>query len=150
METVVPPSSTCQCQPVGNQVPRHSGFKAGLLMESDRFIELSSSVASITNAWCYALCEPQQNNSQLAHKLGLLFSPRECVQLLVEFGTDTRSIPTVYAWHKNGQAVKSNTQQFYYQLKTRSASAISPLRKPAETPSLTVKSAASLFFYKYL
>ena len=42
------------------QVPRYSGFKTGLLMESDRFIELSSSVASITNAWCYTLCAPQQ------------------------------------------------------------------------------------------
>ena len=45
---------------VGNQVPRDSGFKTGLLTESDRFIELSSSVASITNAWCYTLCTPQQ------------------------------------------------------------------------------------------
>ena len=45
---------------VGNQVPRYSGFKTGLLTESDRFIELSSSVASIINAWCYTLCTPRQ------------------------------------------------------------------------------------------
>ena len=45
---------------VGNQVPRYSGFKTGLLTESDRFIELSPSVVFITNAWCYTLCEPQQ------------------------------------------------------------------------------------------
>ena len=48
------------CGGVGNQVPRYSGFKIDLLMESDRFIELSSSVVSITNAWCYTLCTPQQ------------------------------------------------------------------------------------------
>ena len=41
---------------VGNQVPRYSGFKTGLLMESGRFIELSSSVVSITNVSRYTLC----------------------------------------------------------------------------------------------
>ena len=40
------------------------------------------------------------NKSRLARKLGFLFSSRGCVQLLVEFGTDTRSIPTIHAWHK--------------------------------------------------
>ena len=35
---------------VGNQVPRYSGFKTGLLIESDRFIELLSSVVFIANA----------------------------------------------------------------------------------------------------
>ena len=46
--------------PVGNQVPRYSGFKTDLLMESGRFIELSSSVVSITNVSHYTLCTPQQ------------------------------------------------------------------------------------------
>ena len=51
---------TALSERVGNQVPRYSGFKTGLLMESDRFFELPPSIASITNAWCYTLCTPQQ------------------------------------------------------------------------------------------
>ena len=35
---------------VRTQVPRYSGFKTGLLIESDRFIELLSSVVFIANA----------------------------------------------------------------------------------------------------
>ena len=48
---------------VGNQVPRYSGFKTGLLTKSDRFIELSPSVVFITNAWCYTLRIPTKTKS---------------------------------------------------------------------------------------
>ena len=89
---------------------------------------------------------PNKNNSRLA----FLFSPRQHAQILVEFGTNTRSIPTIYAWRKSRQADKLSAQQVYWQLKARSASAISPLRRPAETLSLTVKSVTSLFFYRSL
>ena len=134
---------------VRTQVPRYSGFKTGLLIESDRFIELLSSVVFIANAWNYALRTPNKHKSRTIRRLDPWFSSREDVHL-VEFGTDTRNISKMLVCHKSRQTAKSHVQQVYWQPKARLASAISPLHGTAETLSLTAKSATSLFFYKSL